>query len=314
MICHIAATDRGDPQVLREIEQALAKKHTTTAEAEIIVKILDLAERASERQLIEALENEAPGEIITFYSIVLLSDSDVQQVLREADSGDIAKALKAADTRVQDKIFNSMPGRAATKLKKNMENMGPVMLKSAEESQEEIISIVCRLKDAGKITIDKTRQVGHIQNKDESKKDHSNTIDGIETGIEILILTDACIEKRVIDYLESKAPDLAGKIISRLFSYLVLYSDDLSIQIILRKLDSRDLCMALKSAEPEVQDKIFRNFTEEGVTTFKEEMESMGPVKLKEVEAARKIIFSISRDLELNGDIFIFRGDDVMVV
>jgi flagellar motor switch protein FliG len=164
----IATMDRTSPEVLREVERVLEKKlsslssedYTAAGGVESIVEILNLVDRASEKQIIEALEDEDPElaeeikkRMFVFEDIVLLSDRDIQKVMREVDSQELAKALKSVDTEVQDKIFKNMSKRAATMLKEDMEYMGPVRLKDVEEAQQKIVSIIRHLEDTGDIVI-----------------------------------------------------------------------------------------------------------------------------------------------------------------
>ncbi|MCL1836299.1 MAG: flagellar motor switch protein FliG [Treponema sp.] len=164
----IATMDRTSPEVLREVERVLEKKlsslssedYTAAGGVESIVEILNLVDRASEKQIIEALEDEDPElaeeikkRMFVFEDIVLLSDRDIQKVMREVDSQELSKALKSVDTEVQDKIFKNMSKRAATMLKEDMEYMGPVRLKDVEEAQQKIVSIIRHLEDTGEIVI-----------------------------------------------------------------------------------------------------------------------------------------------------------------
>jgi len=164
----IATMDRTSPEVLREVERVLEKKlstlssedYTTAGGVENIVEILNLVDRASEKQIIEALEDEDPElaeeikkRMFVFEDIVMLDDRSIQKVMREVDSQELAKALKSVDTEVQDKIFKNMSKRAATMLKEDMEYMGPVRLKDVEEAQQKIVSIIRHLEDVGEIVI-----------------------------------------------------------------------------------------------------------------------------------------------------------------
>jgi flagellar motor switch protein FliG len=164
----IATMDRTSPEVLREVERVLEKKlstlssedYTTAGGVDSIVEILNLVDRASEKQIIEALEDEDPElaeeikkRMFVFEDIVMLDDRAIQKVLREVDSQELAKALKSVDTEVQDKIFRNMSKRAAGMLKEDMEYMGPVRLKDVEEAQQKIVSIIRHLEDTGEIVV-----------------------------------------------------------------------------------------------------------------------------------------------------------------
>ncbi|MDR0502606.1 MAG: flagellar motor switch protein FliG [Treponema sp.] len=164
----IATMDRTSPEVLREVERVLEKKlsslssedYTAAGGVESIVEILNLVDRASEKQIIEALEDEDPElaeeikkRMFVFEDIVMLDDRAIQKVMREVDSQELAKALKSVDSQVQDKIFKNMSKRAAGMLKEDMEYMGPVRLKDVEEAQQKIVSIIRHLEDTGEIVV-----------------------------------------------------------------------------------------------------------------------------------------------------------------
>ncbi len=164
----IATMDKTSPEVLREVERVLEKKlstlsiedYTASGGVENIVEILNLVDRSSEKQIIEALEAKAPElaeeikqNMFIFEDIVMLDDRSIQKVMREVDAQELAKALKIVDVEIQDKIFRNMSKRAAAMLKEDMEFMGPIRLKDVEESQSRIISIIRNLEDTGEIGI-----------------------------------------------------------------------------------------------------------------------------------------------------------------
>ena len=164
----LATMDRTSPDVLREVERVLEKKlstlsnedYTAAGGVDSIVEILNLVDRASEKSIIETLEEDDPElaeeikkRMFVFEDIVQISDRDIQKVLRESDQQQLAKALKNVDTEVQDKIFRNMSKRQATMLKEDMEYMGPVRVKDVEEAQQKIVSVIRRLEDSGEIVI-----------------------------------------------------------------------------------------------------------------------------------------------------------------
>ena len=164
----IAMMDRTSPEVLREVERVLEKKLSTLSQedytaaggVENIVEILNLVDRSTEKTIIESLEEEDPElaeeikkRMFVFEDIVLLDDRAIQKVLREVDTAELAKALRAVESEVQDKIFRNMSKRAASLLKEEMEYMGPVRLKDVEETQQKIVSIIRKLEDQGEIVV-----------------------------------------------------------------------------------------------------------------------------------------------------------------
>jgi flagellar motor switch protein FliG len=164
----IAGMDRTSPEVLREVERVLEKKlstlssedYTAAGGVDSIVEILNLVDRSSEKQIIEALEDEDPElaeeikkKMFVFEDVVLLDDRSIQKVLREVDTSELSKALKSVDAEVQDKIFHNMSKRAAAMLKEDMDFMGPIRLKDVEEAQQKIVGIIRRLEDSGDIVV-----------------------------------------------------------------------------------------------------------------------------------------------------------------
>ena len=164
----IAIMDRTSPEVLREVERVLEKKLSTLSSEDYtaaggvgsIVEILNLVDRSSEKQIVEALEEEDPElaeeikkRMFVFEDIVMLDDRSIQKVLREVDQQELSKALKSVDAEVQDKIYKNMSKRAAQMLKEDMEFMGPVRLKDVEEAQQKIVSIIRHLEDTGEIVV-----------------------------------------------------------------------------------------------------------------------------------------------------------------
>ena len=139
---------------------------------------------------------------------------------------------------------------------------------------------------------------------------------GVENIVEILNLVDRSTEKIIIEALEEDDPELAEEIKKRMFVFEdIVLLDDRAIQKVLREVDTSELGKALRGVEGEVQDKIFRNMSKRASQLLKEEMEYMGPVRLKDVEETQQKIVSIIRKLEDQGEIVVARsGEDEMVV
>lgn len=139
---------------------------------------------------------------------------------------------------------------------------------------------------------------------------------GIESIVHILNGVDRGTERTILDSLEFQDPDLAEEIKKRMFVFEdIVNLDNRAIQRIIRDIDNTDLQLALKVASEEVRDSIFQNMSKRMSETFKEEMEYMGPVRLRDVEEAQTRIVSTIRRLEESGEIIIARGggDDIVV-
>ena len=127
---------------------------------------------------------------------------------------------------------------------------------------------------------------------------------------------DRATEKRIMESLEVDEPELAEEIRKKMFVFEdILLLDDRSIQRVLRDVENADLELALKSSTEEVQNVIFRNLSKRLAAMIKEDMDFMGPVRMKDVEEAQQKIVAVIRKLEDSGDIVISRGggDDIVV-
>jgi flagellar motor switch protein FliG len=139
---------------------------------------------------------------------------------------------------------------------------------------------------------------------------------GVESIVEVLNLVDRSTEKSIIESLEEEDPELAEEIKKRMFVFEdIVMLDDRAIQKVLREVDTSELAKALRSVDSEVQDKIFRNMSKRASQLLKEDMEYMGPIRMKDVEESQQKIVSIIRKLEDAGDIVVARGtEDELVV
>ncbi len=134
---------------------------------------------------------------------------------------------------------------------------------------------------------------------------------GVDNIVEILNLVDRQSERTIIESLEDEDPDLAEEIKKKMFIFEdIVMLDDRAIGIVLREVNTDELAKALKQVDVEVQDKIFKNMSKRAGSMLKEEMEFMGPIRVKDVEEAQQKIVSIIRRLEEKGEIVIARSEE----
>ena len=141
-------------------------------------------------------------------------------------------------------------------------------------------------------------------------------VGGVDAIVNILNTVDRSTEKHIMEALEIEEPELADEIRKKMFVFEdILLLDDRAIQRVLRDVDNSDLGVALKGANEEVQNVIFKNLSKRLTTMIKEDMEFMGPVRMKDVEEAQQKIVSVIRKLEDAGEIVISRGggDEIVV-
>ena len=134
---------------------------------------------------------------------------------------------------------------------------------------------------------------------------------GVDSIVEILNLVDRSSEKTIIESLEDEDPDLAEEIKKKMFVFEdIVMLDDRSIGKVLREVNTDEMANSLKQVDAEVQDKIFRNMSKRAGSMLREEMEFMGPIRVKDVEEAQQKIVSIIRHLEDKGEIVIARSEE----
>ncbi|MFZ5565367.1 MAG: flagellar motor switch protein FliG [Pseudomonadota bacterium] len=141
------------------------------------------------------------------------------------------------------------------------------------------------------------------------------SLGGIKTAAEMINLMGTVIEGTVLESIRSHDPDLAQKIMDKMFVFDdVMKLDDKAIQMILKEVASESLIVALKGAGPELKEKFLSNMSTRAAESLREDLESRGPMRLSEVEAQQKEILKIVRRLADEGQIVIAGGaDDAMV-
>lgn len=162
----VAQMEGARPEVIREVEQVLERKLTSFGTQEFsaaggvksLVQVLQNVDRATEKAILERLEEEGPeiaeevkNMMFVFEDVVGMEDRYIQMVIREIDSKDLALALKVASEQVRNKIMRNMSERSASMLREELDYLGPVRLRSVEEAQAKIVAVIRRMEEAGQI-------------------------------------------------------------------------------------------------------------------------------------------------------------------
>lgn len=168
VVSRIANMEQTSPEVIQEVERGLEHRLSGIVGARLakvggvehVAEMLNLADRSTEKSILEALEAEDPDLVeqirrlmFVFEDILLVNDKGIQAVLKEIDNDDLALALKTASDDLKEKIFKNMSERAQQLIQEDMEYMGPVRLSDVEGAQQKIVDVVRRLEDAGEIII-----------------------------------------------------------------------------------------------------------------------------------------------------------------
>jgi flagellar motor switch protein FliG len=164
----IAILDRAAPDVVMEIERVLERRissiftqeFTAAGGVRALAEVLNRADRSTEKAIMEKLEEQNPELaeevkrlMFVFDDLINLDNRTIQQVLREVDAKDLALALKGAKEEVKDHLLKNMSSRAKAMILEDMEVMGPVRLKHAEEAQQKIVNVVRQLEEMGEIVV-----------------------------------------------------------------------------------------------------------------------------------------------------------------
>jgi len=138
-----------------------------------------------------------------------------------------------------------------------------------------------------------------------------SVVGGVQPLVDIINRSDRGTERLIMEALEQRSPEIADEIRRRLFMFEdVVLLEDKAIQLVLRQIDTNDLATALKGVGDNVRDKVTRNLSERARENLVEEIELLGPVRMRVVEEAQAKIVQVIRSLEDSGQIEIQRSDD----
>jgi len=164
-VCKMEQTNQ---EAIKAVEEGLESRVSAfvsveqeeTGGIESVADMLNLCDRATEKGILENLEEEDPELVeqirklmFVFEDVLSVDDRGIQQVLKEVDNEELAVALKAASEELKNKIFKNMSERAAEMVQDEMEFMGPVRVADVEAAQQRIVDVVRRLEESGEIVI-----------------------------------------------------------------------------------------------------------------------------------------------------------------
>ncbi|MEZ6232843.1 MAG: flagellar motor switch protein FliG [Phycisphaerales bacterium] len=169
VIKRIANMEQTNPEVIREVEKGLESRLSNMLMQSMekaggvptVAEILNLADRATEKAVMEGLEADDPDLVeqirrlmFVFEDIIHVNDKGIQSVLKEVENDELSLALKTASEPLKEKIFRNMSERAAALIKEDMQYMGPVRVSDVEQAQQRIVDIVRRLEESGDLVIE----------------------------------------------------------------------------------------------------------------------------------------------------------------
>ena len=141
-----------------------------------------------------------------------------------------------------------------------------------------------------------------------------NKLGGIQIAAEVVGSLDRATETSILTAMDEVDPDLANEIRELRFTFEdILKIDDNGIQMIMKETNQEDIVIGLKTATDELKEKLFSNMSERAALMMKEDLESLGPKKISEVQKAQQKVIAVCKKLEEDGKIVIGGGGDEMV-
>ncbi|MFD2044100.1 flagellar motor switch protein FliG [Ornithinibacillus salinisoli] len=225
-------------------------------------------------------------------------------------------ARKADPQQVLNFIQSEHPQTIALVLSYlDSEQSGQILSELPQEMQADVAKRIATMDSTSPEIISQVEEVLERKISASLSEDYTQT-GGIQAVVEVLNGVDRSTERTILDALEIQDPELADEIKKRMFVFEdIVILDNRAIQRVIREVENDDLRLSLKVSSDEVKDIVFKNMSQRMAETFKEEMEYMGPVRLRDVEEAQTRIVAIIRRLEDIGEIVIARGggDDIIV-
>ena len=231
---------------------------------------------------------EAATEVSAFYLLQTVDDKQLLNFLTNEHPQTAALILANLKPQQAAAILSEMPEETQYEIAYRVATME----KTAPELIEDIEAVL-------------REQLGSVFGGGLSKTG------GVETMAEILNSVSRTSEKNIIEHLRERDAALANEITDLMFVFEdLLHLPGSAIQAILKEVDSKTLALALKATSNELKEVIFKNMSERAAKMLKEELEYLGPVRVKDVEDAQKAILETARRLEEQGQIMLVRGEE----
>jgi flagellar motor switch protein FliG len=184
-----------------------------------------------------------------------------------------------------------------------------------EEEQREVAQRIATMDRTSPEVIEQVEQILEKKLSTVIQQADFTSAGGIQSLVDILNRSDRATERLILEGLERNNPELADDVRNRMFIFEDITTlDDRSVQLVLRQVDSKELAIALKGVDQKTRDKIMHNMSERAAANLAEEINLLGPVKLKTVEEGQAAVVRVIRVLEEAGQIVMSRGNDELVV
>lgn len=251
----------------------------------------------AEEVLVATMGEEKAGEVMARLSASLVEMPF--EFLRRVDPRMILSYLQDEHPQTITLVLAHMPAEQAAII---LSGLSP-------ETQAEVAH---RLAIMDRTTPEIVKQVEtHLERRMSSlvQAADTTTVGGLKPLVEIINQSDRTTERLILEGLEKRDLELAEEVRAHMFMFEdIVGLEDRAIQVVLRKVDSKDLAVALKGVRDDVREKITRNMSERAALSLADEISVLGPVRLKQVEEAQAVVIRQIRQLEEAGEIVVSRG------
>ena len=302
------------PKEVQKLGEAIAKTKSITR---------DRVDQVVEKFLLEAQSQSLmvtdSGDYVRSVLKLALGDDKatllIDRILQGGDTSGI-ESLKWMDSLSVAELLRSEHPQivAAILVHLDFDQAADVLKNLSERQRNEVMLRIATMEGIQPTALKDLNEV-LFQVLSGSDKVRKSSLGGIKAAAEMINLMGTNIEGTVIESIRNHDPDLAQKIMDKMFVFDDLIKlDAKSIQMVLKEVASDTLIAALKGAQPELKEKILGNMSSRAAETLREDLESKGPMRLSEVEAQQKEILKTVRRLSDEGQIVIGGGaDDAMV-
>ena len=235
---------------------------------------------------------DSDAETSGLEAIRTLNADQIYDLIKDEQPQTIAIILVHLKTRVASDVISKLPDEIKTKVAIRVVNLDKVTSTIVDEVNEILKDILKTKKDS-----------------------IANVSGGVDRLAEILNQTDEISSQLILNEMEESDMEMAAQIKQRMFVFEdIILVDDRGVQKLLRKVETMELAIALKAASEEAREKIFKNMSSRAGEMLKEEIEDMGPVRMKEVEDAQQNITNFIQEMETKGELIIAgrRGEEII--
>ncbi|MCK5202876.1 MAG: flagellar motor switch protein FliG [Desulfobacterales bacterium] len=235
---------------------------------------------------------DSDAETSGLEAIRTLNADQIYDLIKDEQPQTIAIILVHLKTRVASDVISKLPDEIKTKVAIRVVNLDKVTSTIVDEVNEILKDILKTKKDS-----------------------IANVSGGVDRLAEILNQTDEISSQLILNEMEESDMEMAAQIKQRMFVFEdIILVDDRGVQKLLRKVETMELAIALKAASEEAREKVFKNMSSRAGEMLKEEIEDMGPVRMKEVEDAQQNITNFIQEMETKGELIIAgrRGEEII--